>query len=68
MQTSYMADELVYRQYKDSNDREERGWSQQAKMRANRTATTYNQFILKNSYVWSGNVPKDIKSELDLIE
>lgn len=33
-------------------------------MRANRTAATYNEYILKNSYVWKGNVPDDIRAQL----
>lgn len=28
------------------------------------TAANYNNYILKNSYVWSGNIPEDILSEL----
>ena len=37
-------------------------------MRANKTASTYNNFILENSYVWSGNVPDDINDTLEYIE
>ena len=37
-------------------------------MRANKTAASYNNYILKNSYVWSDNVPKDIYTKLDYIE
>ena len=29
---------------------------------------TANNYILENSYVWSGNVPNDIDSELDYLE
>ena len=47
---------------------EKQSWAEQAKMRANRTASTYNNYILENSYVWSGNVPNDIDSELDYLE
>ena len=39
-----------------------------AKIRANNTANTYNNYILKNSYVWKDNVPSDIKTKLDYIE
>ena len=68
MIASYEADRLTYEQYKDSEDDEQQSWAEQAKMRANRTASTYNNYILENSYVWSGNVPNDIDSELDYLE
>lgn len=64
MISSYEADRLTWEQYKDSDSEEKQGWAEQAKMRANKTAATYNNFILENSYVWSGNVPDDIKDEL----
>lgn len=68
MIASYEADCLTYDQYKDSESDEKQGWAEQAKMRANRTASTYNNFILENNYVWSGNVPKDIDEKLDYLE
>ena len=66
--SSYESDRLTYEQYKDSDSEEKRIWAEQAKMRANKTASTYNNYILKNSYVWSGNVPTDIKAQLEYIE
>lgn len=68
MIASYEADKLTYEQYQNSEDSEARSWAAQAKMRANRTASTYNNYILENSYVWSNNIPEDIDSELDYIE
>lgn len=68
MIASYEADKLTYEQYKDSDSDEQRSWAGQAKMRANRTAANYNNYILKNSYVWSGNIPEDILAELPIIE
>ena len=68
MIASYEADRLTYEQYKNSEDDEQQSWAEQAKMRANRTASTYNNYILENSYVWSGNVPNDIDSKLDYLE
>ena len=65
MIASYEADKLTWEQYKDSESSEQRSWADQAKMRANRTAATYNNY--KNSYVWSGNIPDDILSELEVI-
>lgn len=68
MIASYEADKLTYEQYKDSESDEQRSWADQAKMRANRTAANYSNYILKNSYVWSGNIPEDILAELPIIE
>ena len=68
MVASYEADKLTWEQYKDSDSSEQRSWADQAKMRANRTAANYNNYILKNSYVWSGNIPDDILSEFKPIE
>ena len=68
MIASYRADKLTYEQYKDSDNEEKQSWAEQAKMRANKTAMSYNEYILKNSYVWSDNVPSDIDYKLDVIE
>lgn len=68
MVASYEADKLAWEQYKDSDSSEQKSWADQAKMRANRTAANYNNYILKNSYVWSGNIPDDILMELEPIE
>lgn len=67
MIASYEADRLAYEQYADGEG-EELSWAAQARMRANRTASTYNNYILENSYVWSGNVPEDIDTELEYID
>lgn len=63
----YEADKLTWEQYRDSDDNEKRSWADQAKMRANRTASNYNNYILKNSYVWNDNIPADIMHELPII-
>ncbi len=68
MIASYNSDKLTYEQYRDSDSEEKQGWAEQAKMRANKTASTYNNYILKNEYVWENNVPKDIYMELSYIE
>lgn len=68
MISSYTQDKLVYEQYKDSEIEEERGWANNAKIRANNTASTYNNYILKNSYVWKDNVPSDIYTKLEYIK
>lgn len=68
MIASYNADKLTYEQYRDSDSEEKQGWAEQAKMRANKTASTYNNYILKNEYIWKGNVPSDIYMTLPYIE
>ena len=68
MIASYKADIATYNQYKDSDNEEKQSWAEQAKMRANRTATSYNEYILKNSYVWEDNIPSDIDYSLPLVE
>ena len=67
MIASYNSDKLTYEQYKDSDNEEKQSWAEQAKMRANKTASTYNNYILKNSYVWEDNIPSDIYMALDFI-
>lgn len=37
-------------------------------MRANKTAASYNEYILKNSYVLDVNVPSDIDMKLEILE
>lgn len=68
MISSYESDKLTWMQYKDSDSDEKQSWAEQAKMRANKTASTYNNYILKNSFVWDGNVPKDITLALEVLE
>ena len=68
MIASYNSDKLTYQQYKDSTDKEKQNWAEQAKMRANKTASTYNNYILKNNYVWKNDVPSDIYNTLSYIE
>lgn len=68
MIASYEADKLIFEQYKDSDNEEKQSWAEQAKMRANRTAAQYNEYIRKNSFVWSDNVPDDIDEKLGYVE
>ena len=68
MIASYNADKLTYEQYRDSDSSEKQGWAEQAKMRANKTASTYNNYILKNNYVWKNDVPSDIYGTLPYLE
>ena len=68
MMASYNADKLTYEQYKDSENEEKQSWAEQAKMRANKTASSYNEYILKNTYLWEDNIPADIDYQLAYLE
>ena len=68
MISSYESDVLILNQYKDSENETERTWAAQAKMRANKTASSYNNYILQNNFVWKENIPEDICTTLDIIE
>lgn len=67
MIASYESDKLTYEQYKDSDNEEKQSWAEQAKMRANTTASTYNNYILENSFVWEDNIPSDIQKKLSYL-
>ena len=67
MIASYKTDKATYEMYIESESEEKQSWAEQAKMRANKTANTYNEYILKNSFVWEGNIPNDIEQKLSLI-
>lgn len=68
MIASYESDKAVFEQYKDSESPDKQEWADQAMMRANKTAATYNEYILKNSYVWEDNIPKDIRQSLEMLQ
>lgn len=64
MIATYKSDKLTYEAYKNTDIE----LATQAKIRANRTAVTYNEYILKNSFHWQGNIPNDIYNQLEIIE
>ena len=64
MVASYESDKQTYLSMKDVN----KEVSLQAKIRANSTAISYNEYILKNSFLWADNVPSNIKTKLEIIE
>lgn len=68
MIASYTSDKMTWEQYRSSDDKEKQSWADQAKMRANKTAASYNEYILKNSYVWKDAVPDDIAAQLAYLE
>jgi|SRR3712207_3484078 len=63
MIASYTADKTTYEAYKEIDTE----LATQAKIRANRTASSYNEYMLKNSFQWKNNIPADIYIRLDLI-
>lgn len=67
MIASYKTDKLTYESYKDSDDAVLKSSANQARIRANQTANSYNEYVLKNSYVWKNNVPSDIYMRLETI-
>ena len=68
MMASYESDKMTYEQYKDNESEEKQSWAEQAKMRANKTAASYNNYLLKNGFVWKNNVPSDIKMNLPYLD
>ena len=66
--TSYKTDRATYEMYKDSDNEEKQSWAEQAKMRANKTANIYNEYMLKNSFVFDGNIPSDIEYQLEILK
>lgn len=65
---SYKTDKATYEMYKDSDDSEKVSWAETAKMRANKTANIFNEYMLKNSYVFDGNIPSDIDYQLEILK
>ena len=65
---SYKTDKATYEMYKDSDNAEKQSWAEQAKMRANKTASIFNEYMLKNSYVFEGNIPTDINYQLEILK
>lgn len=64
MIATYKSDKLTYETYKNTDAE----LAAQAKIRANRTAVAYNEYILKNNFQWKGNIPNDIYNQLEIIE
>lgn len=64
----YKADKNTYETYKDSESAEKQSWAEAAKIRANTTATQYNEYILKMSFVFKDNIPEDLKEELPYLD
>ena len=65
---SYKTDRATWEMYRYSDNEEKQSWAEQAKMRANKTASVYNEYMLKNSYVFEGNIPADIDYQLEILK
>lgn len=57
-----------YAQYCDTDDKDRCQRALDSKTSANKTASNYNNYILKNRYLWQNNLPSDIYLELQIIE
>ena len=68
MIASYKADKVTYETFKDDKDPYNKSLADNARIRANKTAVLYNEYYLKNSFVWSNNIPADIDYELPIIK
>lgn len=60
MIASYTNDVNIYNQYKDSSNPLDVAMANNAKTRANQTASTYNNYMVNNNYLWKDNIPDDI--------
>ena len=67
MIAQYESDRLTYEQYKDNVKDKYQDLAESAKTRANNTAIKYNEYMLKNEYIWKDNIPKDIYYKLEII-
>ncbi len=67
MIASYKGDRDAYEKYKGNTDILKANMAEQSWTRANRTANSYNEYILKNNHVWKNNIPADILEKLDTL-
>lgn len=67
MVASFEADRLQWEQFRDSDVQEERNWANGAMMRANRTASSFNNFMRENSFVWAYGIPSDIDFRMEYL-
>jgi len=56
----YNADVDIYRAYCNSSNPDKQEYAEAARIRAIRTANSYNEYLRKNSYVWKDNMPSDL--------
>ena len=63
---SYEVDKATYLTYKNSEDKYEAALAKSAKVRLIETATYYNEYFTKNSFIWKDNKPSDLPDKLDI--
>lgn len=67
MIASYNIDKQMYQAYSTSHDPDRLSWGEQARLRANATAAQYNEYLLKNIYIFEGDTPDDIEQVLETL-
>ena len=67
MIASIESDRLTWEQFKDSEVQEERNWANSARMRGNRSISTFENFMRENSYIWAYAIPNDLREPIALI-
>lgn len=71
MITTYEKDRAEYeaniKLYEETSDKYYLEIANGYRQQANSSASTYNNYVLKNSYVFEGNVPSDIRMELEIL-
>lgn len=61
----YNTDKGTYELYRDyPADSEQFGWAQSSRIRVNASVNQYNEYMQKNSFIWAGNIPKDLPEKL----
>ena len=63
---TWEADRMRWFQYHDSENERERNWASGARMRANTGASTFNNFMRANNYVWAAGIPDDLPERLPM--
>ena len=63
MIVAWEADEAVYLESKDIDPER----AEEARMSANKTAESYNEYLAKHEYVFNGKLPEDIYAAIELI-
>ena len=62
--SSYNADVDIYNTYCNNENENMKSYAESARIRAIKTANSYNDYLQKNSYVWADNMPDDLPSSL----
>ena len=63
----YETQTLMYEQYRESSNADQQVLASAAKQKANEIADKYNDYFLRNKYVWDKNIPSDIWLSMDTL-